>query len=82
MERCFAVVSRDFETVTGSQQADGLDMLNDLLNEKAAKGNMIPYYSHATFNCVIGQEKYNIPGLMEISALTFIEGTVRQCVGI
>ena len=71
------VVSRDFETVTGSQLSDGLDMLNDLLNEKAAKGNMIPYYSHATFNCVIGQEKYEISGLMDISVLTFIDGSVR-----
>jgi hypothetical protein len=71
------VVSRELETVTGSQQADGLDMLNDILNEAAARGAKIPYYSRTTFTAVIGQEEYFIEGLMDIATLTFENGTIR-----
>lgn len=74
------VVSRELETVSGSQQADGLDMLNDLLAEKSAKGHMIPYYTHSEFNLVAGQEEYFIPNLIDLDALTYNIGDIRYSV--
>ena len=74
------VVSRELETVSGSQQADGLDMLNDLLAEKSAKGYRIPYYTHSTFNMVAGQEEYFIPDLIEVDAITYNIGDIRYSV--
>ena len=71
------VVSRDFETVSGSQLADGITMLNDLLTESSAKGNNIPYYTHQNFDCVKGQEEYFINDLIEVSALTYLNGNIR-----
>lgn len=71
------IVSRELETVSGSQQADGLDMLNDLLAEKSAKGKMIPYYTHSSVNTVVGQEEYFIPNLIDIDALTYNIGDIR-----
>lgn len=71
------VVSRELETVTGSQQADGLDMLNDILNEAAARGGKIPYYSRTAFTSVTGQEEYYIEGLMDLADLTFTNGDIR-----
>ena len=71
------VVSRELETVSGSQQADGLDMLNDLLAEKSAKGYMIPYYTHSNLNLIAGQEEYFVPDLIEVDALTYNIGDIR-----
>lgn len=71
------VVSRELETVTGSQMADGLVMLNDLLGEAAAKGVKIPYYTHSTFNAVVNQEEYYLEGVMDVTELTFTNGNVR-----
>lgn len=37
------IVSRDFETVSGTQITDGLDVLNELLDEKVVDWDMIPF---------------------------------------
>lgn len=71
------VVSRELETVSGSQQADGLDMLNDLLAEKSAKGHLIPYYTHSNFDLVVGQEEYFIPNLIDADVITYNIGDIR-----
>lgn len=71
------VVSRELETVTGSQMADGLVMLNDVLGEAAAKGVKIPYYAHSTFNAVVNQEEYYLEGILDVAELTFTNGNVR-----
>lgn len=71
------IVSRELETVSGSQQADGLDMLNDLLVEKSAKGNRIPYYTHSSINTVPGQEEYFIENLIDADVVTYDLGSVR-----
>jgi hypothetical protein len=71
------VVSRELETVSGSQQADGLDMLNDLLAEKSAKGRLIPYYTHSTFNLVVNQEEYFVPNLIDADVVTYNIGDIR-----
>lgn len=72
------IVSRELETVSGSQQADGLDLLNDLIAEKSAKTGRIPYYSRSSFNTVIGQESYFVSGLVDVSTVTYDLNEVRQ----
>lgn len=71
------VVSRDFETVAGSQLADGLRMLNQILSEKSMSGRGIPYYGHSTFNAIPDQEDYDIDNLILVDSVTFNIGDVR-----
>lgn len=71
------IVSREFETVSGSQMQDGLNFLNDILSDKAIEKDMIPYYTKYTFNAVAGQEMYFIPNLESIDTLVFYINNVR-----
>mgnify|MGYP000216802425 FL=1 len=71
------VVSRDFSTVTGSQAADGLMWLNDILGQKRVDGGMIPYETTYTFVAKPNVEKYFIPGLIKIDTLVFYLDQVR-----
>lgn len=71
------IVSREFETVSGSQMNDGVDFLNDVLTDKAIEKDMIPYYQKYTLPAVAGQEKYFIPNLESIETLVFYIDDVR-----
>jgi hypothetical protein len=71
------VVSREFETVSGTQISDGLLWLNNIITDKEVDNSMIPYETTYTFNAVIGQEIYFIPNLVEIDTLVFFLQTVR-----
>lgn len=71
------VVSREFETVSGGQVSDGLKWLNDILAEKSVDMDMVPYETVYTFNAVVGQEVYFIPGCSMIDTLTFTKDNVR-----
>lgn len=71
------IVSRDLETVSGSQLEDGLFRLNGYLAMQAADVGHIPTYTVYDFVGVIGQEIYFIPGLVEVETMTFNIGTVR-----
>ncbi len=71
------VVSREFETVSGSQIGDGLSWLNDIISEKVVDDGMIPYESTYTFTAVPGQEIYSIPNLIAIDTLVFFLNSVR-----
>ena len=71
------VVSREFETVSGSQIADGLQWLNDILSEKRIDEGMVPYETVLSFNAVIGQKVYFIPNLTKIDTLVFYLDNVR-----
>jgi hypothetical protein len=71
------IVSREFETVSGSQTTSGLDWLNDLLLESVADVGMIPYSTTSTFTGSESEENYTIPGLINIDTLTFVKDTVR-----
>jgi hypothetical protein len=71
------VVSREFETVSGGQQADALIWLNDILTEKTVDDGMIPYETTYNANFVIGQIVYPIPNLIKIDTLVFFLDTVR-----
>lgn len=71
------VVSRELQTVSGSQITDGLYLLNALLDFKSTDTRLIPYYDRTTFNTVAGTEMYFIPNLLMVDALTFNIGQVR-----
>lgn len=71
------IVGRDLQTVSGSQLADGLRLLNNILSEKSMSGRYIPYYGHSTLNTIVGQEEYDIAGLIVTDAVTFNIGDVR-----
>lgn len=71
------VVSREFETVSGAQIADGLQWLNDIITEKSVDEGMIPYETTYMANFVTGQEIYYIPGLIQIDTLVFYLDQVR-----
>lgn len=71
------VASREFETVSGQQIGDGLQWLNDIIQENVVNDGMIPYETTYSFSTVAGQEKYTIPDLIQIDTLTFFINTVR-----
>lgn len=71
------VVSRELETVSGSQLSDGIEMLNEILDEKSASGHEIPFNESRNFTGVPGQEEYFIEGLIDVTSLTFVNQNVR-----
>ena len=71
------IVSRGFETVSGQQATDGLQFLNDLIDDKTVDNGLIPYYTQLDFAAVIGQEKYFIPNLINMDTFVFFIDTVR-----
>ena len=71
------IVSRGFETVGGQQATDGLQFLNDLLQDKTVENGLIPYYQKYNFNAVAGQETYFIQDLIEVDTFVFYIDTVR-----
>lgn len=74
------VVSREFESVSGSQLENGLDWLNEILGKKVVESDMIPYESATTFTGVIGQEDYFIANLISVDTLTYVNDDVRYAV--
>jgi hypothetical protein len=71
------IVSRDFETVSGSQLTDGLDTLNDLLGDKTIDNGMIPYFDKYVFAAVADDPEYFIPNLIEADTFVFFINQVR-----
>ncbi len=71
------IVSRDFQTVQGSQMQDGIDCLNDILGETSVDNEMIPFYSRYSFNAESGKQTYFIPNLIEVDSLVFFINTIR-----
>lgn len=71
------VVSREFETVSGTQYSDGLQWLNEILADKDVDQAMIPYETTYRFNSSAGQEVYFIPDLIQIDTIVFYLNGVR-----
>lgn len=71
------MVGRGFKIPSASQTKDGLRLLNQLLTDKAIQSKIIPYFSHLTISCVVGQEIYFVPNLIFLEELTFELSTVR-----
>jgi len=71
------IVSREFETVSGSQSSDGLLWLNNILAEKRVDQSMSPYETQYNFIAQIGVEKYFIPKLSQVDTIVFYLDKVR-----
>ena len=71
------IVSRELQTVSGVQIADGLELLNALLDFKGTDLRLIPYFRRDTFPTINGVEEYYRPGLLQVDAITFNIGVVR-----
>ncbi len=74
-----SVVSEEFETVSGYQLNEGIDLLNKLISFKAVDDRLIPFFTTYNFDATSSPstEKYNIPGLIEVETLTFVWQTIR-----
>lgn len=73
------IVSREFETTSGSQYTDGLDALNDLLGDKTVESGLIPYFKRLDLVAQPNVAEYFIPGLIDIATFTFFINSVRYC---
>ncbi len=71
------VVAREMGTVSGSQISEGFQWLNDVISDTDVNFSMVPYETTFAFPAVIGQERYFIPGLIQIDTLTFTLNNVR-----
>jgi hypothetical protein len=72
------IVGRDFQTLSGSQLDTGLEVINDILEDKVIEMDMIPYWTTGfRWPATVGQEKYFIPNLIKVETLTFFINTVR-----
>lgn len=71
------IVSREFETVSGTQYSTGLQWVNDILAEKRVDDSMVPYEKTYTFNAIQGREVYFIPKLIKIDTIVFYLDQVR-----
>ncbi len=72
------VVGTGFQAVQGYQTTQGLRLLNDLLEEKAAQTSFVPYFEYdTTVVAVIGQETYFIQNCIYLESLTFNIGDLR-----
>lgn len=71
------IVSRGLQTVTGDQQANGLFLLNALLDTKGTNTRLIPYFAEYDGTFIVNQELYFIPNLYGIETMTFNIGNVR-----
>lgn len=65
------IVAKNLETVSGDESTEGLFLLNELLEFKAADLNLIPYYRAYNGVFVQGQEQYDITGLVDVESMTF-----------
>ncbi|NTU69254.1 hypothetical protein HGB13_00275 [bacterium] len=71
------VVSKGLQYLTTAQDADGLDLLNSILDIKGADYRLIPYFSSKDITAVPGQEKYFIEKLVEAENFVFYINSVR-----
>ncbi len=71
------IVAREFQQVTDTQVAEGLDYLNEILGDKVVEDDMVPYYTDFTFTGVVGQEKYFISNLIDTDTLVFYLDSIR-----
>lgn len=72
-----SIVSRNFETPTGDQMSDGLNLLNDVLADRTIDHGTIPYTKKLALTAVAGQSEYFIPDLMDLDVFVFYVQSLR-----
>jgi hypothetical protein len=63
--------SIELQDVSEGDTSIGLAQLNFVLDFPSIRGNLLPYYSHTTFNTIVNQPIYLQPGLIQLDTLTF-----------
>jgi hypothetical protein len=71
------VVSKEFQSVTGDQLGEGLDLLNDILGDTRINNDMVPYYTSETLVVAPGESVQFVPGLIQAETLTFFIQSIR-----
>lgn len=71
------IISREFETPTGSQMSDGLRLLNNVLADRTIDEATIPYTSKYTLPAVPGTSEYFIQNLIDIDVFVFYINSLR-----
>lgn len=71
------ITARDLDTTSGSEGADGLFWLNQLLSELAISTRYIPYITHQNIVMVPQQEMYFVEDLERLDVLTFTQDNLR-----
>ena len=72
-----SIVSREFETPTGSQMSDGLRLLNEVIAERTIDDGTIPYTDTLSFPAIPAQASYFIPNLIDIEVFVFFLNSLR-----
>lgn len=72
-----SIVSRDFETPTGSQMSDGLRLLNDVLADRTIDNGTIPYSKKLAITATPGVSIYTIQDMINLEIFVFYIGDVR-----
>ena len=72
-----SIVSREFETPTGSQMSDGLRLLNNVLADRTIDSGSIPYTTKYAFNAIAGQSEYFLPNWIDIETFVFFINSIR-----
>src|SRR6266403_197441 len=72
-----SVVSREFETPTGSQMSDGLRLLNDVIADRTIDSGTIPYTPELSFNAIAGTSQYYLPNWIDIETFVFFINSIR-----
>jgi hypothetical protein len=71
------IVSRDFETVTGSQTSDGLRLLNEVIADRTIDESTIPYTDKFTLTASPGVSEYFIENIIDIDVFVFYIQSIR-----
>ena len=71
------IVARNLQVDTGGQSADGLYLLNALLDFKQIETDLIPYWQYIELPLVAGQEFYFLPYVAALESVTFNIDVVR-----
>ncbi len=71
------IVSREFETPTGTQMSDGLRLLNNVLQDRTVNEATIPYTEKLLLTAVPGTPEYFIPNCIDIDVFVFYINTLR-----
>lgn len=71
------IVSRDFETPTGSQVTDGLRLLNEVLADRTVDEGTIPYTDKHLLTATAGVSEYFIQDIIDIEVFVFYIQDIR-----
>src|SRR5258708_2483544 len=72
------IVARNLQVPTGDQIADGLYLLNALLDFKQIEVDLIPYYTYIQMLAAPGLEEYYLPYVALVESATFNIDVLRS----